>query len=117
MADATAVLRDFERALEDLITVLEDESTPPEAIERSAARCAGAFDAVQTREPELAGADAGALRRGRERIASLHALARQAVERAAASTERRVTQARDARRALANLRGRPTAGDACDLEC
>jgi hypothetical protein len=117
MPDPTAALQAFERALEDLITVLEDDSTPPEAIERSAERCARAFDDVQAREPDLAGADAKALRRGRERIASLHALARQATDRAARSTERRVTQARDARRALANLRGRPTGGDACDLEC
>ena len=116
MPDPSAVLRAFERALEDLITVLEDESTPPEAIERSAARCAHAFDEVQAREHDLAGADARSLRHGRERIASLHALARQAADRAARSTERRVTQTRDARRALANLRGRPTAGGACDLE-
>lgn len=117
MPDPSAALQAFERALEDLITVLEDDSTPPEAIECSSERCARAFDDIQAREPELTGTDAKALRRGRERIASLHALARQAADRAARSTERRVTQARDARRALSNLRGRPTTGDACDLEC
>jgi hypothetical protein len=117
VGDPREVLRAFERALEDLITVLEDEATPPEALARASARCAGAFDAVRAREAELSVVDADALRRGRERIASLHALARQAAERAAASTERRVAQARDARRALSNLRELPATGDACDLEC
>jgi len=115
VGDPTEVLRAFERSLEDLVTVLEDERTPPEGLERASARCAEAFEAVQAREVELEGVDPAALRRARARIAGLHALARQAAERAAESTERRVTQARDARRALANLRGEDAPhGGACD---
>jgi len=117
VGDPSEVLRAFERSLEDLITVLEDESTPPEALERASERCTGAFDAVQAREAELERVDPAALSRARLRIAGLHALARQAAERAAAATERRVAQARDARRALASLRGEASPhGGACDLE-
>lgn len=117
MGDSRQVLQAFERALEDLITILEDEATPAEALERASDRCAAAFDAVQAREHELDGLDPADLRRGRERIASLHALARQAAERAALSTGRRVHQARDARRALSNLRGEDAPhGGACDAQ-
>ncbi|HVS18015.1 MAG TPA: hypothetical protein VMT18_05395 [Planctomycetota bacterium] len=117
MGDPSEVLRAFERSLEDLIGALEDDSTPAAALERASARCATAFDAVQAREAELQGVDPAALRRGRERIASLHALARQAAERAAATTEHSLTQARDTRRALSNLRGEASPhGGACDLE-
>ena len=88
---------------------------------RAAARLGG--KALRGREAQLspldadADADADAVRRSRERIASLHALARQAAESAAAATGRRVDQARDARRALAHLRDQAAGGGACDVEC
>src|SRR5688572_10140503 len=105
MPDPTAALRAFERALEDLITVLEDAATPAAALELASGRCVAAFDAVRAHEADLTtGPGSAQLRRSRERIAILHALARQAAESAAATTGHRVTQARDARRALANLR-------------
>jgi hypothetical protein len=117
MTEAAAALRDFERALEDLLGVLENQSAPAAALERATDRAAAAFEAVHEREDDLAHLAPDALRRSRERIASLHALVRQAAESAAAATGRRVGQARDARRALAHLRGETAPhGGACDLE-
>lgn len=117
MTQAAAALRDFERALEDLLGVLENHAAPAAALERASDRAAAAFEALREREAQLSHLDADAVRRSRERIASLHALARQAAESAAAVTGCRVTHARDARRALANLRGAAAPhGGACDLE-
>lgn len=108
MADPRDDLRAFERSLEDLLGILEDPAAPAAALERASDRCAAAFEAVRLH--------AAPSRKQHERIAGLHALARQAAQRAFDDTETRVAQARDARRALANLRGQASAGGACDLE-
>lgn len=110
------VLRAFELTLEGLITILEAQDTPAEALQLATERCSEAFDAVRAYETGLVGEEAQTLRRERGRILRLHALARSAAAAAAEHMATRVERAQGARRTLANLRAEADTGDGCDLQ-